>query len=115
MPNKKIQTDAKNARLILALASKIESDEERTYGNKSKAISIQDEVLYAAEVIEDEKFLRHSKRKLPRNKIVQITVGYGSSRIGKIVREADGKWNRKAKVWELPYERPWSWDWRKVW
>jgi len=27
------------------LASKIESDEERTYGSKSKAISIQDEVL----------------------------------------------------------------------
>jgi len=68
-----------------------------------------------AEVIEDEKFLRHSKRKPPRNKIVQITVGYGSSRIGKIVREAGGKWNRKAKVWELPYEMPWSWDWRKVW
>ena len=48
-----------------ALASKIESDEERTYGNKSKAISIQDEVLYAAEVIEDENFsgiLRESLR-----------------------------------------------------
>ena len=55
------------------------------------------------ELIEDVKFLRHSKRKPPRNKIVQITVAYGEARIGKLVREAGGKWNRNARVWELPY------------
>ena len=59
--------------------------------------------LTTVELIEDAKFLSHLKRKPPRNKIVQITVAYGEVRVGKLVREAGGKWNRKARVWELSY------------
>ena len=55
------------------------------------------------ELIEEAKVIGHSTRKPPRNKIVQITVAYGETRIGKLVRAAGGRWNRRARVWELPY------------
>ncbi len=37
------------------------------------------------------------------NKIVQLSVKYGEIQIGRLIRAAGGRWNRKEKVWELPY------------
>jgi len=36
------------------------------------------------------------------NKIMQLKVKHGEINMGKLIRVAGGRWNRKEKVWELP-------------
>ena len=36
------------------------------------------------------------------NKIMQLKVKHGEINMGKLIRAAGGRWNRKEKVWELP-------------
>ena len=55
------------------------------------------------ELIIDEKPLNNKPSKIPMNKIMQLHVKYGEVHIGKLIRSADGCWNRNKKVWELPY------------
>ena len=34
---------------------------------------------------------------------MQLTVAYGEVHVGKLKRAAGGRWNRKEKLWQLPY------------
>ncbi len=34
---------------------------------------------------------------------MQLTVAYGEVHVGKLIRAACGRWNRKEKLWQLPY------------
>jgi hypothetical protein len=38
-------------------------------------------------------------------KIVAIRIEYGEIDSGRQVEAAGGKWNRKKRVWELPYQQ----------
>jgi len=38
------------------------------------------------------------------NKMMRLKVKYGDVHIGKMIRSVGGRWNRKDRVWELPYK-----------
>jgi len=59
--------------------------------------------LKTIELIIDEGALVSNSSKIPMNKIMQLKVKYGEINMGKLIRAAGGRWNRKEKVWELPY------------
>jgi len=47
---------------------------------------------------------RRNPDRIPGNKIMRIRIEYGEVELGRSVKAAGGKWNRKDKVWELPYK-----------
>ena len=53
-------------------------------------------------VVEDEPWNADEKR-TPANKIIGLRVLYGETSLGKLVRAAGGRWNRKKQLWQLPY------------
>jgi len=53
-------------------------------------------------IVEDEPW-ELDKGRIPANKIVNIKVQFGEIKLGRLVRGAGGIWNRKKKLWELPY------------
>jgi hypothetical protein len=55
------------------------------------------------ELIIEESPLARNPAKIPVNKIMQLRVKYGEIRIGKLIRNAGGNWNREKGVWELTY------------
>lgn len=55
------------------------------------------------ELIVDEAPWSAEHKRIPKNKIVGVRVEYGEITLGRIVRAAGGRWNRRKKVWELPY------------
>jgi len=57
------------------------------------------------ELIVEEKPYQFKCRKIPHNKQVKIKVKYGEKQLGVLVRNAGGTWNKKEKVWELPYSQ----------
>ena len=34
--------------------------------------------------------------------VFELTVAYGEVHVGKLIRAAGGRWNRKEKLWQLP-------------
>jgi len=59
--------------------------------------------IKTVELIIDESPLTFNPSKIPMNKIMQLTVAYGEVHVGKLIRDAGGRWNRKEKLWQLPY------------
>ena len=55
------------------------------------------------EIIIDESPLSDNSSKIPLNKIMYLSVKYGEVHIGRLIKSAGGRWNRKEQVWELPY------------
>ncbi len=55
------------------------------------------------ELIIDESPLSNNLSKIPMNKIMQLRVKYGEVDIGRLIKSAGGRWNRKQGIWELPY------------
>jgi len=53
-------------------------------------------------VVEDEPW-QLDKDRTPANKLIGLQVFYGETSLGKPIRAVDGRWNRKKKLWELPY------------
>jgi len=43
------------------------------------------------------------KNRVPANKIIGVKVQFGEIKLGRLVREAGGIWNRQKKLWEIPY------------
>jgi hypothetical protein len=43
--------------------------------------------------------------RIPMNKNVRLKIEYGEIDLGRKVRAAGGIWNRKKKLWELPYQQ----------
>ncbi len=43
-------------------------------------------------------------RRIPHNKTMYLRVKYGEVEIGRMIRDAGGKWNRHKRVWELAYK-----------
>lgn len=41
--------------------------------------------------------------RIPKNKIVNIRIGYGETYTQQLVRKAGGRWNKNKQLWELPY------------
>ena len=60
--------------------------------------------IKTVELIVEEKPWNPDKHIVPANKKVGIKVLYGEINIGKLVKAAGGYWNRKRKIWELPYK-----------
>lgn len=60
--------------------------------------------LKTIELIYDEKPLVIDSNKIPMNKIMNIKVEYGEKKLGILLRNAGGRWDRKNKVWKLPYK-----------
>ena len=78
------------------------------YGDKLVCVRYRDDFknqrkIKTIELIIDERPLSENQSRIPANKIVQLKVNYGEIRIGKLVRNAGGKWNREQGVWELAY------------
>jgi len=42
-------------------------------------------------------------KRIPANKLTRLRVNYGEIHIGKVIRAARGRWDKKSKYWELPY------------
>ncbi len=59
--------------------------------------------IRTVELIIDESPLTLNSSKIPMNKIMQLIVAYGEVHVSKLMRAAAGRWNRKEKLWELPY------------
>lgn len=53
-------------------------------------------------VVEDEPWKADAQR-TPANKIIGLQVFYGETSLGRLVRSAGGRWNRKKQLWLLPY------------
>jgi len=53
-------------------------------------------------IVENEPWDRN-KNRIPANKIVGINVMYGEVNLGRLVRNAGGKWDKKKQLWQLPY------------
>ena len=41
--------------------------------------------------------------RIPANKLTRLRVNYGEVHVGKVIRAAGGRWDKKRKCWELPY------------
>jgi hypothetical protein len=41
--------------------------------------------------------------RIPANKLTRLKVDYGEIHVGKVIRAAGGRWDKKNKYWELPY------------
>ena len=59
--------------------------------------------IKTVELIIDESPLIFNPSKIPMNKIMQLTVAYGEVHVDKLIRGGGGRWNRKEKLWQLPY------------
>jgi hypothetical protein len=57
------------------------------------------------ELIIDERPLSNNPSKIPMNKIMQLKVKYGEVDVGRLIKSAGGRWDRKQSVWELPYQQ----------
>ena len=53
-------------------------------------------------ILEENDWFKDTKR-IPANKIIDLKIVYGETHLGRLVRAAGGRWNRKKKLWELPY------------
>ncbi len=53
-------------------------------------------------ILEESDWCKDTKR-IPANKIIKLKIVYGETHLGRLVRAAGGRWNRKKKLWELPY------------
>lgn len=60
--------------------------------------------IKTVELIVEEGPWEPNRAKTPPNKIMYIRVEYGEIYLGRLAREAGGKWNRQRKLWELPYK-----------
>jgi len=43
------------------------------------------------------------KKRIPMNKIMHLSVEYGETYIGRLIRDSSGIWNKEKKYWELQY------------
>ena len=59
--------------------------------------------LKTVELVIEEMPWHKSPRKIPANKNVFLTVAYGEIHLGRLVRNAGGRWHKDKKLWELPY------------
>ena len=57
------------------------------------------------ELIIDESPLQANSNTIPMNKKMHLSVEYVEVHIGTLIRSSGGNWNRKEKVWELPYSK----------
>ena len=81
----------------------------KKYGDKLVCVrykydSTKKRKFITAEIIVDENMWEPDPKRIPANKLIDIKVDYGEVHIGKLVREAGGRWNRTKKVWELAYK-----------
>jgi len=53
-------------------------------------------------IVEDEAW-EPDRERTPANKLIGVKVLYGERELGRLVRAAGGRWNRKRQVWELPF------------
>lgn len=59
--------------------------------------------IKTVELIINESPWRKNANRIPANKTVFLQVAYGEVRIGRLIKAAGGRWNRKKRLWELPY------------
>jgi len=57
------------------------------------------------ELIVEETPWQPQAHRIPMNKNVCVRIEYGEIDLGMKVRAAGGIWNRKKKLWKLPYQR----------
>ncbi len=55
------------------------------------------------ELVVERKEWKPNKFRIPLNKIMSIRIEYGESEIASKVKSMGGIWNRKQKVWNLPF------------
>lgn len=68
------------------------------YDDKSKR------KIKTVELLVEEHAWQADKKRIPKNKIVNVKITYGEISYGKIVKAAGGRWNPTTKLWELPYK-----------
>ena len=80
----------------------------RQYGDKLVCVRYRydiekSESLKTVELIIERNHWEASKSRIHPNKIVEIKINYGEIQLGRLVKNAGGKWNPMKKVWKLPY------------
>ncbi len=60
--------------------------------------------ITTVEIIVDKDKWERNRNKIPANKIMHIRIEYGELGLSKLVKAAGGRWNKKIKLWELPYK-----------
>ena len=81
---------------------------KKKYGNDLICVRYRNDFkrkkrLKTIELIYEERPLVFDSNKTPMNKIMNIRVKYGEKELGILLRNAGGHWDRKNKVWKLPY------------
>ncbi len=61
------------------------------------------ERITTVEIIVDRSEWGPKFKKIPKNKLVGISVGIDEINVRRLVKKAGGRWNRNKRVWELPY------------
>lgn len=80
----------------------------KKYGNRLVCVryrydEAQEFKTKTVEIIVEKKH-RKPKKKIPSNKIVDLRIVYGETRLGLLVKAAGGRWNKEKKLWEIPYK-----------
>jgi hypothetical protein len=60
--------------------------------------------ITTVEIIVNESVWQKNEQNIPKNKIMRIRVNYGELNTARLVKAAGGRWNKQAKIWELPYK-----------
>ena len=61
--------------------------------------------IKTAEIILEESYWERDSKKIQPNEIVFIQVKYGEVELGKRIRAAGGRWDRRKKLWEICYKQ----------
>ena len=61
--------------------------------------------LKTVEIIIQRQDWEPDSKKIPQNKIMHLRIDYGEIELARMVKSLGGRWNRKKKVWELPYRQ----------
>jgi len=61
------------------------------------------ERMKTVELIVEKKHWMPNPDRIPSNKKMHVRIDYGEIHLGRLVKSAGGQWDRKQKVWILPY------------
>ena len=59
--------------------------------------------MITVELVVEEQEWQKNRNHIPENKMMAVQIEYGERELGLKVRSVGGTWNRKEKVWYLPW------------
>jgi hypothetical protein len=64
----------------------------------------KNEVIKTVEIVVERKNWKKGNNRIPGNKVLSLRIAFDESHLRRLVKAAGGRWNKRRKVWELPYK-----------